>query len=53
MSDIAKIILFVFAIIYIVSPIDLFNGPIDDMLILLLVVATINAKRIVTNSDAE
>lgn len=40
MNDIGKGMLIVLVILYIVSPIDLFSGPVDDLLVLLFGVAS-------------
>ena len=46
MKKVAKVILFVFVIIYIVSPIDACPGPIDDALLLVITIAaTRKSKR--------
>ena len=39
MSGVAKGMLFVLLILYIVSPLDLCPGPIDDMIVLLVSIA--------------
>lgn len=36
MSDLGKVLILVLMIVYIVSPIDLCPGPIDDAIVLLL-----------------
>ena len=39
MNQIVKVLIFVFMIIYVVSPIDACPGPIDDMIVILLSMA--------------
>lgn len=39
MNNVMKVILSVLAILYLVSPIDLCPGPIDDIIVLLLTLA--------------
>ena len=45
MNDFLKGILFLALILYIVSPVDLIPGPIDDVLLLLMTIAS-NSKAI-------
>lgn len=45
MSDVAKGIIIVLMILYIVSPIDACPGPIDDILVLLIGLAATKGNR--------
>lgn len=40
MSDIAKVMMIVLIFLYIVSPVDLCPGPVDDIIVLLVGIAT-------------
>ena len=40
MSRAAQIVLIILTIIYVVSPIDFFPGPIDDIIVVLMSLAT-------------
>lgn len=48
MNKLGKFVLFLFMILYIVSPVDAFPGPIDDAIVLLVGIAAArnNQKRI-------
>ncbi len=48
MNQLAKVLIMVFVILYIVSPVDACPGPIDDLIVLLLSIA---AQRKIRISD--
>lgn len=50
MNQILKILLIVFVIIYVVSPLDMVPGPIDDVIVAILGIA---AQKAITDRKAQ
>lgn len=51
MSGFAKGILFIVVLLYIVSPVDLCPGPIDDVIVLLLSLAASKGSSLIGSDD--
>ncbi len=46
MNQIIKVLLLVFVVLYVVSPVDAFPGPIDDLIVILISIAAQGKTRL-------
>ena len=51
MNGIAKGMIIVLAILYVISPMDLCPGPVDDIIVMLLSVAAMSGKKRLERSN--